>query len=416
MICLNALDCTESKLTMNSTRFNYLCRAWLLPVLLLEFSASAQSFVISNSAPATIPRRASIILVVADGLGYGDLSCYGQTRFQTPNLDKLAAEGVRFTNYQAGDAAESPAIAALMLGKDSGHLRQRADADIALAPDDATVAQVLKNSGYSTGLIGEWSLGDENSGGAPWKKGFDEFAGYLDANDAENFYATYIWRLNPNFSYDESYNDKINGHWREWNSADGPPTPGRELIYANTRGNNQYIPDLLTKAALSFIQVNQPDFANHYRPFFLLLNYKIPGDGKSQVPTDAPFSEEPWPQPAKNKAAMIARLDGYIGQLAEQLQKLGMTNNAAVFFTSATIPKKTDAVNQDFFHSIVSADDLRVPMIVHWPGQIPTGAVSGFKWSAADFLPTAAEIAFTKPPKDVTGASVMPALLGQTKK
>ena len=188
------------------------------------------------------------------------------------------------------------------------------------------------------------------------------------------------------------------------------------MIYSNTQGKNQYIPDLLTKAAMNFMQINQPDKFNRYRPFFLLLNYKIPGDGRSQVPTDAPFSEEKWPQPAKNKAAMIARLDGYIGQLAEQLQKLGMTNNVAVFFTSATVPKKTDAVNPNFFHSVVSTNDLRAPMIVHWPGTIPAGTVSDFKWSARDFLPTAAEIGFTKPLADINGASILPALRGQTKK
>ena len=161
---------------------------------------------------------------------------------------------------------------------------------------------------------------------------------------------------------------------------------------------------------MNFIKNNQPDKFNRYRPFFLLLNYKIPGDGKSQVPTDAPFSEEKWPQPAKNKAAMIARLDGYIGQLQQQLQKLGMTNNAAVFFTSATVPQKTGAVNPNFFHSIISTNDLRVPMIVHWPDQIPAGTVSGFKWSARDFLPTAAEIGYAKPPEGIEGASILPKL------
>jgi arylsulfatase A-like enzyme len=411
MICLNAPDCPESKLTMKSTRFNCLCHAWLLPALLLEFSATAQSLVFSNAAPAAIPRRASIILVVADGLGCGDLSCYGQTNFQTPNLDKLAAEGIRFTNYYAGDAAESPARAALMLGKDSGHLRQRADADISLSPDEITVAQVLRQSGYHTGLIGEWNLGDENSSGAPWKKGFDEFAGFLDANDAENFYADYIWSLPPNFSY-----DKASGKFIEWSPPQGAPAAGREMIYRNTQGKNQFIPDLLTKAAMNFIQHSLPDQFNRYRPFFLLLNYKIPGDGRSQVPTDAPFSEEPWPQPAKNKAAMIARLDGYIGQLTEQLQKLGMTNNAAIFFTSGTVPKITDAVAPVFFHSLTSTNDARVPMIARWPGTIPAGAVSNFKWSAPDFLPTAAEIAFTKPPAGATGSSVLPTLREPTGK
>ena len=404
MICLNAPDSPESKLTMKSIQFNCLCRALLLPALLLEFSANAQSLVFSNTAPDAIPRRISIILVVADGLGCGDLSCYGQTNFQTPNLDKLAAEGIRFTNYYAGDAAGSPASAALMLGKDSHHLRQRADADISLAPDEVTVAQMLQQSGYHTGLIGEWNLGNENSSGAPWKKGFDEFAGYFDANDAANFYADYMWRYAPKSIYNET-----NGQMSTF--------MGRETLVPNLGGaKGQYIPDMLTKAALNFVKNNQPDQFNRYQPFFLLLNYKIPGDGKSQVPTDAPFSEEKWPQPAKNKAAMIARLDGYIGQLEEQLQKLGMSNNVAVFFTSATVPKKTDAVNPNFFHSITSSSGLRVPMIVHWPDRISAGKVGDFKWSAQDFPPTAAEIGFAKTPEGVNGTSVMPALLGQTKK
>jgi arylsulfatase A-like enzyme len=134
------------------------------------------------------------------------------------------------------------------------------------------------------------------------------------------------------------------------------------------------------------------------------------------VPTDAPFSEEKWPQPAKNKAAMIARLDGYIGQLTDQLQKLGMTNNAAVFFTSATVPKKTDAVNPNFFHSIASSNSLRVPMIVCWPDRIPAGRVSDFKWSAKDFLPTAAEIGYAKTPEGIDGISILSAKSQQISK
>jgi arylsulfatase A-like enzyme len=404
MICLNAPDSPESNLAMNSTCFNRLGCLWFaLANLGLSLGADAQS-ALTNNPPPAIPRRASIILVVADGLGCGDLSCYGQTNFQTPNLDKLAAEGIRFTNYYAGDAAGSPAHAALMLGKDSGHLRQRADVDISLAPDEITVAQMLQQSGYHTGLIGEWNLGDENSSGAPWKKGFDEFAGYFDANDAKNFYADYMWRYAPKSIFNGTNNQM-------------DTFMGRETLVPNLGGaKGEYIPDVLTKAALSFMKINQPDPANRYRPFFLLLNYKIPGDDKSQVPTDAPFSEEKWPQPAKNKAAMIARLDGYIGQLTEQLEKFGMTNNAVIFFTSATVPQKTDAVDPNFFHSIVSSNDLRVPMIGHWPGTIPAGAVSDFKCSAQDFLPTAAEIGFAKPPAGINGASVLTVLLGQTKK
>jgi len=189
---------------MKSTCFNCSRRTLILALLsgtaLFGFSPGARaelSFIFTNSTPAAMPRRPSIILIVADGLGYGDLSCYGQTKFQTPNLDRLAAGGIRFTSYYAGDAVSSPSRAALMLGKDSGHLKQRADVDVPLTADDITVAQVLKQSGYHTALIGEWDLGGDGTSGAPWNKGFDEFAGYFDSADAENYYADYIWRYAP---------------------------------------------------------------------------------------------------------------------------------------------------------------------------------------------------------------------------
>jgi uncharacterized sulfatase len=379
--------------------FNHFCRALFLLAWLLEFSAGAQlSFILTNHTPTAIPRRASIIFIQCDGLGYGDLSCYGQTKFQTPNLDKFAAEGIRFTNYFAAGAS-SQSYAALLLGKNPGQLRQRADADIPLAANEITVAQILENSGYHTGLIGEWNLGDENSASAPWKKGFDEFAGYLDAGDAGHFYSDYVFRYSPRSIYNET-----NKEWRAY--------VGREMIYANTQGRKQYIPDLLNRAVLNFIQNNLPDQFNHYRPFFLLLDFKIPNQ-KIEVPTDAPFSDESWPQPEKNRAALILRLDGYVGQLIEQLDKIGMTNNVAIFFSSARGPGKTAEIDPDFFRGNISTNDLRVPMMVRWPGTVPAGRVSNLRWSAQDFAPTALQIAYAKPATSFTGISILPVLRGE---
>jgi arylsulfatase A-like enzyme len=382
-------------------------RFFVLFAVLLQLSPAARaeslSAIFTNVAPAArtvMPRRASIILIVADGLGYGDLSCYGQKKFSTPNLDQLAAEGIRFTNYYAADTAGSRANAALLLGKDASHLNQRAEVDVPLTAEETTVAQVLKKSGYHTGLIGEWTLGDENSAGAPWKKGFDEFAGYLNAADAKNFYADYIFRYAPGSLLNETNNQRAD-------------FLGREMLYPNTGGQKgDYIPDLLTKAALNFVKNNQPDQFNRFRPFFLLLNYKIPGDGTGRAPSDAPYSDEPWPKPEKNKAALISRLGGYVGQLREQLTKQGMTNNVAIFFTSDTISPKANGVDPDFFHSNIATNDLRVPMIVNWPGQVPAGRVSQLKWSAMDFAPTALQIAHAKPAASFTGISILPALRG----
>jgi len=380
-------------------------------VTALFFLPDAQAqFAFTNSPPKAMPRRPNIILIVADGLGYGDLSCYGQTKFQTPNLDRLAADGIRFTSYYAGDAASSPARAALMLGKDSAHLKQRADVDVPLAADDVTVAQALKQSGYHTGLIGEWDLGGDGTSGAPWNKGFDEFSGYFDAGEAENYYADYMWR-----------HDSATGF------------QGKASVYENADGKKgQYIPDRFTTMAMKFIENNQPDQFNHHRPFFLLLNYTTPrantaemartGNGM-QVPTDAPYSGEPWPQAEKNRAAMIARFDGCIGQLLEQLRQINQTSNTVIFFSSDTGPAKAGDIDPKFLGSAgpfrgirgeLYEGGLRVPMLVHWPGKIRAGQTDDFPWAAWDFLPTAMGIALTKLPENMDGISILPTLLGRT--
>jgi arylsulfatase A-like enzyme len=399
---------------------SYFCRPLIgavFAVAAINFLPAAHaenlSALFTNVAPAAttaMPRRANIILIVADSLGYGDLSCYGQKKFSTPNLDKLAAGGIRFTNYYAAAAANSPVQAALLLGRDAGLLPQRADVNVPLTAEEHTVAQMLQESGYHTGLIGEWTLGDDTTSGAPWKKGFDEFAGYFNAADAENYYAGYMWRYAP-----KSILNPVSNQLE--------PFVGEEMLYSNTGGGKgQYIPDLYTTAAMNFVVNNQPDPYNHFRPFFLLVNYPTPranaaetkrtGNGL-QVPSDAPFSGEAWPQPEKNRAAMIARLDGDMGKLLEQLQKINQSSNTVVFFTSAGIAKAGGGVDPKFFSSNVASNDLRVPMIASYPGRIPAGRVSNLRWSATDFAPTILQIAHLKPAAGFTGISILPVLRGE---
>lgn len=365
--------------------------------LLLGLAAFELSADMPSSHP--VPRRVNIILIVADGLGLGDLSCYGQTQFQTPNLDKLAANGVRFTNYSAGGVSSSAARAALMTGKNTSLLP---DADFTLAPNDVTVAQVLKDAGYFTGLVGEWNLGDQNSSGAPWEKGFDDFAGYFDPGDMQNVYADFIWRYTPRLNTTSATPHSFNG---------------REPVYANENGQKkQYIPDWFTTLAINISKLNKPTRLNHYRPFFLVLNYTVPGNGNRVVPTDAPFSEEAWPQAEKNRAAMITRFDDSIGHLLEQLKENGLENDTVIFFTSDTVPKKSGGTDPNFFHENSSPDDLRVPLIVYWPGTIPAGQVSGLECSAHDFLPTATALGFARAPEKIDGASFAPALFDKPSK
>src|ERR1700722_16237543 len=162
----------------------------LLFLLCLLVALAALPLFAQTPTPPPMPRRANIILIVADGLAAKDLSCYGQKQFQTPNLDKLAAQGILFTNYSAGGIASSSAHGALLTGKNTSY---QPDANYWIPAGAVTVAQLLKNSGYHTGYIGEWDLGDQNSASAPWLEGFDDFAGYLSHEDAQNFYAGYVW-------------------------------------------------------------------------------------------------------------------------------------------------------------------------------------------------------------------------------
>jgi arylsulfatase A-like enzyme len=347
-------------------------------------------------ARTAMPRRSSIIFIACHGLGCGDLNCYGQTNFQTPNLDRLAAEGTRFTDYRAAGDELPPAQAALLAGKNGP-----------LAPGETNLAQRLQLAGYHTGLLGEWTLGAQ-----PWTQGFDEFAGFISEQEAKNYYSDFIWRYSPRSVYDET-----NQTLEAWT--------GREMIFENTGGKRgRYLPDVLLGAAANFVRVNVPDYANHYRPFFLLVNLPAPRsatDGKDDfpVPTDAPFSGEPWPQAAKNRAALITRLDDGVGRLIEQLNKLGMTNNVAIFFTGAVAPEKFAATNLNFLKLAgevrggSSEARLRVPMIVRWPEHVPAGRVSSQPWSTVDFAPTALQIGYGKPAPGITGISMLPALLGQ---
>jgi arylsulfatase A-like enzyme len=395
--CFEHSAFSKSKFTMKPNRL-FIFAAALLPFVSAARADDASLASVFTNAPhaaAAIPRRASIIVIACDGLGCGDLSCYGQTNFQTPNFDRLAAEGTRFTDYRvAGD--ELPlAQAAFMAGKNA-----------APAPDEPTLAARLQLAGYHTGLIGEWTLA-----APPWTQGFDEFAGFLNEQEAKNYFSDFIWRHAPKSVYDET-NKTFSAY------------TGRETIYENAGGQkNRYLPDMFTSAMVNFVRVNVPDFANHYRPFFLLASLPAPRsatDGKDDfpVPTDAPFTGENWPQAAKNRAALLTRLDEGVGRLLEQLKKINMTNNVAIFLTGAVAPKNFADTNLNFLKLAGevrggdSADRLRVPMIVRWPGHVPAGRVSPQPWSAADFAPTALQIAYAKPPASFTGVSMLPALLG----
>lgn len=368
----------------------------------------------ATNSPPPAPRRPNIILVLADDLGYGDLGCYGQARIKTPNLDKLAAEGIRFTDCYAGSTVCAPSRAALMLGKHTGNLDIRGNRQgMSLRTDEMNLAKLLKASGYRTGLIGKWGLTEPGQRGTPQNCGFDEFVGYLSNREAHDYYTEWLWRYDPPRPGHDGWDDRL--HFPENAGAK------RQL----------YMPDLFTKAAINFIRINKPDQFNRYRPFFLCLNYNLPhannGEGARtgngmQVPSDAPYSDEAWPQPEKNKAAMITYLDTQIGKIMDQLVSLKLDTNTVFIFTSDNGPHSEGGVKASFHKSSgpfrgykrdLYEGGIRVPMIVRWPAAVKFGQTSDFVWALWDLLPTLADVAMTKPPKDIDGISVFPLLTGQ---
>jgi arylsulfatase A-like enzyme len=365
----------------------------------------------TNSPPQ--PRRPSILLIVADDLGYGDLGCYGQTRIKTPNLDKMAAEGVRFTSFYAGSTVCAPSRCSLMTGLNTGHATIRGNSKQALRLEDQTIAQLLKEANYHTTVIGKWGLGNEGSTGLPQNKGFDECFGYLDQTLAHDYYPDHLYH----------YVGK---------TKNSPGFEGQQFLYDNADNKRQlYSHDLFTRSAINFIRNHRPTKENHYQPFFLYLAYTIPhanneegrqtGNGM-QVPSDEPYSSEPWPQVERNKAAMITRLDRDVGQILEALKKQNAEENTIVIFTSDNGPHKEGGVDPKFFNSSgplrgIKRDlyegGIRVPMIVRWPFGITSPRVCDVPWAFWDIMPTATDIARIAPPSKTDGISFFPTLLGQ---
>ena len=350
---------------------------------------------------AETARRPNLVLILADDLGYGDLGCYGQQRVKTPNLDRLASQGVRFTDAYAGSTVCAPSRCSLMTGLTTGHSRVRGNALVPLEPQDVTVAEVLHQAGYSTGIIGKWGLGEAGTTGTPNRQGFDLWFGYLNQKHAHNYYPDYLWE-----------NDHL------------LPIAGNVVSRGVATERAQYSHDLFAARALDYLEDHQSE------PFFLYLPFTIPHANNEatpqgmEVPSDAPYTHEDWPQVERNHAAMITRLDADVGRLLARLDDLGLADNTVVFFSSDNGPAREGGGSETFFNSAgplrgykrsLHDGGIRVPMIVRWPGQIEPGRVDHFPWAFWDFLPTAAELAGALAPAGIDGISVVPELLGATK-
>lgn len=371
---------------------------WSLIVLCAAATISAAPRVPS------LPRQPNIIFILADDLGYGDLGCYGQTKIKTPHLDQMAREGLRFTQCYAGSTVCAPSRSSLMTGQHTGHTRVRGNDRYPLKPEDVTVAEVLRDAGYRTALVGKWGLGEPATTGAPTQQGFDEFFGYTDQRHAHNYYPTFLWRNDQKVSLPNIVPNE---------DKDGAGVASRAVAYSH---------DLFTEEALAFLERNQE------RPFFLYLAYTLPhanNEAKAkgmEVPSSEPYAQTSWPIPEKNKAAMITRLDRDVGRIFDHLGRLGLDRRTIVFFSSDNGPHKEGGINPGFFQSSgplrgIKRDlyegGIRVPMIVRWAGTIPPGRVSDRVWAFWDFLPTAAALGKAATPTPIDGISMVPTLLGK---
>ncbi len=350
--------------------------------------------------------KPNIIFILADDLGYGDLGCYGQKTIKTPNIDKMATEGIRFTDHYAGSTVCAPSRCCLMTGLHTGHAYIRGNLRIPLRESDVTVAELLKRAGYTTGIIGKWGLGEPETTGIPNRKGFDYWFGYLNQRHAHNYYPAYLWRNEEKVP--------LKNEVREVNPPGGVAT--KRLEYSH---------DLFTEEALGYISKNKDN------PFFLYLAYTIPHANNEaqqkgmEVPSLEPYADTDWPEPQKGHAAMITRMDRDIGRLFAKLKELGLDENTLVIFSSDNGPHKEGGADPDFFNSsgplrgykrALYEGGIRVPMIARWPGKIDEGSQSNHISAFWDFLPTFCELAGVDSPKDIDGISMVPALLGRTRK
>jgi len=350
------------------------------------------------TAAAAEQRPPNLIFVLADDLGYGELGCFGSQLIQTPNIDRMAAEGVKFTQFYAGSTVCAPSRSVLMTGLHTGHTPVRGNAGKAdrspqnLRPGDVTVAEVLQKAGYRTALIGKWGLGVEGSDALPTKKGFDTFYGYLDQTHAHNPYPPFIIRGTERIPLRNKTVPGTGGA----NEAEGAGIAENPV---------DYVPDLMAAEALQWVE-QQKD-----HPFFLywaLISPHANNEGTKhgrgqEVPDLGPYAgKTDWTPADRAHAAAITRLDADLGRLFALLKKLGLDENTLVVFTSDNGPHKEGGNDPKFFTSSgpvrgikrdLTDGGIRVPTLMRWPGKIAPGGENKVPLWFADILPTFAELA-----------------------
>ena len=371
--------------------------------------------------------KPNVIYILADDLGYGDLGVYGQKHIKTPNIDRMASEGMLFTNHYSGSTVCAPSRCSLLTGLHTGHSFIRGNIELQpegqqpLSAQTFTIAELMKEEGYVTGAFGKWGLGMANTDGDPNKQGFDEFFGYLCQRMAHRYYPEYLWHNGEQVA--------LNGN--DWSKK------------------NTYAQDVIQEKVLDFIRAHKDE------PFFLYVPHLIP-HAEFIVPQDSflslydtLFDETPWgsdnpktvfggnnygspnfsiegyttvEKPRATYAAMVSRLDSHVGQILELLKELNLDRNTLVIFTSDNGPHREGGADPEFFGSRggfrgykrdLYEGAIKVPHIAWWPGKISAGEVSNHVSAFWDLMPTLAELVGRAVPENIDGISFLPTLLGR---
>jgi arylsulfatase A len=364
-------------------------------------------------------KQPNIVFILADDLGYGDVGFNGQKLIKTPNIDRLAKEGMKFSQFYAGTSVCAPSRSSLLSGKHTGHTYIRGNKSVEpegqepIADSVLTVAEVLKKAGYATGAFGKWGLGPVGSEGDPNKQGFDQFYGYNCQSLAHRYYPNHLWDNQRKVVLEANQN----------------------LLH-----NKEYAPDLIQQQALNFVAAQ-----TQKQPFFLFLPYTLP-HAELGVPEDSIFqyykgkfpemahkgmdygpnannggyASQEYPHAAF--AAMVTRLDLYVGQVLDKLKEKGFDENTLVIFTSDNGPHVEGGADPEFFNSgggfrglkrDLYEGGIRVPFAARWPGVVKPGITSDYAGAFWDILPTFASIAGTKFTTSTDGISFLPTLTGK---
>jgi arylsulfatase A-like enzyme len=377
--------------------------------------------------------RPNIIYIYADDLGYGETGPYGQKKIHTPNIDKLAAEGMKFTRHYTGTPVCAPARCNLLTGLHSGHAVVRGNYEMGgyeddkeggqmpLPPHTVTIGNVLQKAGYATGCVGKWGLGMSDTAGAPNRQGFDYFFGYLDQKQAHNFYPTHLWENDKPFPLKNQF---LNVHE---NRGSG----GKPVDFAKYQTGDHAV-DHMTSKALDFISGHKDG------PFFLYFATPLPHLSLQpkkefydryvkEFPDDPPYYGQKGyaavEHPRAAYAAMISMMDDQVGQVVKKVKELGLDDNTIIMFSSDNGPTfDAGGVDTEFFNSAadlrgrktdVYEGGIREPMIARWPGHIAEGSTTDLRSAQYDVLPTIADLLHITLTKPYDGISFLPTLLGK---